>query len=141
MTGDDRHPVILDIGAPPDPGYLLEVLEAHAEAVRVANHLTRHHEAIGEPRDGARLIRCLLSAAERLPQLLDQIATWYEREAAAGRLEVDGGDRTAAMAVVAIRLRADAARISAEQLQSDLASIARVTSTLAAAGTGEDGDG
>ena len=141
MTDDDRHPVILNTNAPPDPGYVLEVAEAIAEGVRVLNNQTRHHEALEDPAEGDRLIGCLDSAAGRLPQLLDQIATWYEREAAEGALEVDGGDRTVAMAVVAIRMRADAARISAEQLQSDLASIAKVTSALKAADTGEDGDG
>ena len=136
---DDRHPVIIDSSAPPDPGYVLELGEAFAEIPRALNHLTRHHEALEDPYDGDRLIRKLDSAAQRLPQLLDQIASWYEREAADGKLEVTSGeDRkdAPAMAVVAVRMRADAARVSAEQLQSDLASIARVTSTLAAADRG-----
>ncbi len=137
---DDRHHVIFDIDAPPDPGYLLEVLEAHAEAVRVANHMTRHHEALEFPAEGDQLVRELESAASRLPQLLDQIASWYEQEAAAGRLEVPSGDRAGSpeMAVVAIRMRADAARKGAEQLQADLASLGQVTATLAAPDTGED---
>ena len=141
MTDDDRTPVIMNPNAPPDAGYLLDVAKAFAEAPRVMNHQTRHHEALEDPADGNQLVGCLDSAAERLPQLLDQVASWYEREAAAGRLKVPGGDRAGspAMAVIAVRMRADAARVSAEQLQSDLASLARVTSTLAAAG--EDGDG
>ena len=88
MTDDDRHPVILDTGAPPSPDYALEVAEAIAEGVRVLNHQTRHHEALEDPYDGDRLIRRLDSAVHRLPQLLDQIASWYEREAAEGKLEV-----------------------------------------------------
>ena len=142
MTDDDRHPVILSTTAPPDPGYVLEVAEAIAEGVRTLNHQTRDHAALEYPAEGDQLIRELESAASRLPQLLDQIAGWYEREAAAGRLEVHEGDRAGApaMAVVAIRMRADAARVSAEQLQADLASLAQVTSTLAAAGE-DDTDG
>ena len=140
---DTRHPVILDIDAPPSPDYVLEVAEAFAQCVRVMNHATRHHEALEYPAEGDTLLRYLESAVSRLPQLLDQIASWYEQEAADGGLEVVSGDRkgSPAMAAIAIRMRADAARVSAEQLQSDLASLARVTATLAAAETGEGGDG
>jgi hypothetical protein len=45
------------------------------------------------------------------------------------------------MAAVAIRMRADAGRASAGQLQSDITSVAAVTTDLAAAETGEDDDG
>ena len=138
MTDDDRHPVILDTSAPPSPDYVLEVAEAIAEGVRVLNGQTLFHSALQDPPEGDRLVGCLDSAAGRLPQLLDQIASWYEREAAEGKLEVHDGERNVAMSVVAIRMRADAARVSAEQLQADLASLAQVTATLAAAGEGED---
>ena len=141
MTDDDRTPVIIDSSARQEPGYVLELGEAFAEIPRALNHLTRHHEALEFPAEGDHLIRELDSAAGRLPQLLDQIASWYEREAAEGKLEVHDGERNVAMSVVAIRMRADAARVSAEQLQADLASLAQVTATLAAPDTGEGDDG
>ena len=142
MTDDDRHPVILNTAAAPSPDYVHEVSAAVPQAIRVLNEQTRHPEAIQEPQDAHQVVLDMDMAASRLPQLLHQIASWYEREAAAGRLEVVSGDRKGApaMAVVAIRMRADAARMAAEQLSADLASVAQVTACLAAAQVREDGE-
>ncbi len=143
MTDEDRQPytVAINIDAPPSPGYVLELAEAAAEIIRALNHLTRHPEALEFPAEGDQLFRYLESAAERMPQLLDQIASWYERRAAAGRLRVVSGDRAAtAMAVIALRMRADAARLSAEHLGADLKYAAGVTTNLAAREDGSDDD-
>ena len=142
MTASDPpYSVAINIDSPPDPQYVLELAEAFAQIVRALNHLTRDHEALEFPAEGDHVLRELSSAAARLPQLLDQIAGWYEREAAAGKLEAVSGAWAGmpGMAVAAIRMRADAARMTAEQLQADIASVAEVTSTLAAAETSEDG--
>ena len=135
------HTVALNVDAPPGPDYVTELAEAMAEIVRCMNRQTMYHEALAEPADGYRVFQELSTAAGRLPQLLDQIARWYEREAAAGKLEAVSGEWGGfpGMAAVAIRMRADAARMTAEQLGADLASLAEVTSTLAPAETREGG--
>ena len=139
---DNRHPVILDPGAPPDPGYVLEVAEAVARGLEVLCYQTRHREAL-DPDAGNQLAGFLDEAVAAIPQLLGQFASWYEREAAQGRLEVAGGEwkGVPGVAVVAVRLRADYARGLAEGLQEALAAVASVTCNLAAAETGEDSDG
>jgi hypothetical protein len=142
MTDDTApYTVAISTTGPCDPQYVLELAAAHPEIIRALNHFTRHHEALEYPAEGHQLLGYLESAASRLPQLLDQIASWYEREAAAGKLRVTAGDWEGipGMAAVAIRMRADAARMTAEQLEADLKSIAAVTSTLAPAETGDDG--
>ncbi len=140
MTDEAPYSVTLNASAPPGPDYVLELAEAIADGVRVLNHLTRHHEALERPDEGDALLGYLESAVSRLPQLLDQIASWYEREAADGKLKVAGGDWEGipGMAIVALRMRMDAARMTAEQLAADLASAARVTTDLAAAGDGSE---
>jgi hypothetical protein len=128
------YSVTVNTDGPREPGYVLELAEAAAEIIRALNHITRDHAALRYPAEGDTLIRYLESAAERLPQLLDQVASWYEREAAAGRLRVVAGDWEGipGMAVVALRMRADAGRMAAEQLGADLKSAAGVTTNLAA---------
>jgi hypothetical protein len=134
------YSVTLNIDAPPDPGYTLEVAEAFAECVRLLNHHTRHDEALEFPAEGDRLLRYLESAAERLPQLIDQVVSWYERRAAAGGLLVVAGDYKGDpdRAVMMLRMRADAARLSAEHSGEFLRSVAAVTTNLAAAGGDDD---
>src|ERR1035438_5904075 len=75
VTDEDRQPytIAINIDAPPSPGYVLELAEAAAEIIRALNHLTRHPEALEFPAEGDQLFRYLESAAERMPQLLDQI--------------------------------------------------------------------
>jgi len=137
---DDRHPVILNIDAPPSSDYVLEVAEAVAEGVRTLNHQTRHHEALEYPSQADMLIRELSSAVSRLPQLLDQAAAWVEEEAAAGRILVPSGEweGVPGVAAVAVRLRADYARGLAEGLAEALSSLASVTCQLGTVETGED---
>ena len=142
MTAEAPYSVTLNASAPPGPDYVLEVAQAFAECVRVMNHATRDHAALEYPHEGDQFLRYLESAVSRLPQLLDQIASWYEREAAEGNLKVASGDweGVPGMAVVALRVWMDAARMGAEHLAADLGSAARVTTDLASAGDeGDDG--
>jgi hypothetical protein len=141
MPDDDApYSVALNKDGPRDPRYLLEVAQALPEAVRVANHLTRHHEAIEKPHQAHELFGYLELTASRLPQLIDQVARWVGVEAAAGRLRVTAGDWEGVpeVAIAAVRLRADRARGLAEDLTEALASLGEATKDLAGP---EDGDG
>jgi hypothetical protein len=84
-------PVELIPGAEPDPQYLLEVLEAFAECVRVANHQTARRGALMDTSEAAEAIRRITEAAQRLPQLLGQIAGWLAAEHEFGRIRVPEG--------------------------------------------------
>jgi hypothetical protein len=124
----------LDTGHPPEPEYVLKVADAFAEAVRVMNLMTMHHEALREPSDADRLIRGISSAVSRLPQLCDQVSRWLAVEQAAGRIQVDGG-RDPGAAVTDVQARLKWASVPAAQLQNELDAAASVTSTLAGAET------
>ena len=127
--------VTLNIDGPRDPGYLLEVAEAAAEAVRVANHLTRTHSSLKYPHEADTLLRYLESAAAGHRQLLSQITGWLEEEQKAGRIRVaDGrymGDPAAAVAEVRERLKAG--KWAAEMLRAALDGAASVTNDLGGA--------
>jgi hypothetical protein len=132
----------LSTGTPPTPERTRQLAETLAEVVRVMNHATMHHEALGTPADADRVIREIASAASRLPQLLGQIGAWLAAEQAAGRIEVAGSGEYAGraeVAVLAANIRLDAARAVAAELQEGLDSAASVTSDLASAAQ-EDGD-
>jgi hypothetical protein len=135
MTDDSRHPVILSTDGPADPHYLLEVVEAFAEAARVMNHLTLHHSALEYPSEADRLIREVSTAASRLPQLLSQAGGWLGREQAAGRITVPAGEfwSNPAAAVSMARLRLEMASAIAAALQEALDDAASITCHLAVA--------
>ena len=141
MTPEPPYSVSLNTDAPADPTYTLELAEAFAQAVRVLNHVTRDHAALGHPADADTLIREITTAVSRLPQLLGQVGTWLRDEQALGRIQVTGGDweGNPAAAVVAALLRLDAAGAIAPDLQDALEMAASVTCDLAAVDTGEDG--
>ena len=144
MTNEEAsYSIAINIGGPRDPQYVLELAEGAAEIIRALNHLTRDHAALEYPHEGDQFLRYLESAVSRLPQLLDQIASWYEREAADGNLKVASADweGVPGMAVVALRVWMDAARMGAEHLAADLGSAARVTTDLAAAEGGSNEPG
>ena len=140
-AGNDGAPytVTLNASGPADPEHLLEVMEAFAECVRVANHLARHHEALEYPSEADMLIGYLATAASRLPQLLGQVSGWYEQEQAAGRIRVPpgGGWRSGwgepDAAVAAARRKLEAARMVAEELHEALDAARSVTCNLAPA--------
>ncbi len=122
----------------PSPERTIKLAEMIAEAVRVLNHQTRHHEALRYPSEADRLIRELSSAAGRLPQLLGQVGAWLKREDADGRIEVPYGEYQGnpLLAVAMARLRLDAASAAATALQEALDSAASVTCDLGAGGEG-----
>lgn len=126
--------VVLNIDGPREPGYVLEVAEAVAQAVRVLNHLTRSHDSLRHPHEADALLRYLESAAAGHQQLLGQIAGWWEEEQHAGRIRVaDGrftGDPVAAVAEIRARLRA--AGWAAETLRAALGGATSVTHDLGA---------
>jgi hypothetical protein len=72
----------LDPDAEPDPLYLLEVLEALAEAAWVANRQTMHHAALGDISDAYSAVGYVKTAVERLPQLAAQIMARLSAEPA-----------------------------------------------------------
>ena len=134
MTDDDQpYAVALNIDAPPSPDYVLELAETIAEAVRVLNHQTRHHEALEYPSQADTLIRYLSSAASRLPQLLEQVSAWMNAEYAAGRIQMTGGEfMQPAVAGLAVEARLGKAAEHAEALRQALDSATAVTSAMAA---------
>lgn len=133
---DAPYSVTLNIGIPPHSEYTLEVAEALAEAVRVLNHHTMHHEALRYPSDADRVLRELSSAASRLPQLLDQIGAWLTAEHEAGCIRVPGGEWAGVpgVAVAAVLMRMDEPRALAGALSGALDRVASVTADMAAAG-------
>lgn len=142
-TGDDDAPysVALNIGAPPSPDYVVELAEAVAEAVRVLNHQTRHHEALHYPSEADRVIQDLRLMASRLPQLCAQLGAWLDRENAAGRIGVPSGKYAGdpALGTVTARVRLDAASAAATILQEALDSVATATSGMTAREEGGNG--
>jgi hypothetical protein len=124
---------------PCDPLYVLELAEGFAEIPRALNTLTRHHEALEEPHQPHTVIGYLETAAFRTPQLVDQLARWYEVEAARARLRVTAGDWEGVPMVAAatVRLRADRVRGIAEELTEALKLLGEATKDLA--GPDEDG--
>lgn len=127
----------LSTGTPPTPERTRQLAETLAEVVRTLNHTTMHHEALGEPADVDRVIRELVSAAERLPQLLGQIGAWLEREDAAERIEVPSGEYAGnpLLAVATARDLLDSAVTWAAGLHRALGLAASVTSDLAGSGS------
>ena len=136
--GDHPYTVALNIDGPRDPEYLLEVLQAAAQAIRVANHVSRDRAALGEPADAYHAILELVSVAERLPQLFAQLGGWLEAEQAAARLAVPSGTMAGRpdLTVLTVTETLAHAGTVAEELRAVLNAAANVASTLAAA---EDG--
>lgn len=140
MTADDQpYSVALNIDAPPSPDYVLELAASIAEAVRVLNHQTRHHEALEFPSEADRIIREISSAASRLPQLLQQVSRWLNDEYADGRIRMTGGEfPQSVLAVMAVEARLEKAAEHAGALAEALTSAASVTSNMAQEGGTDD---
>ena len=152
MLGDqasapiDDFTVRLSPDGPHSPEYTCQVASAVAEAVRVLNHATLNFtgQALEFPADTDSVLCSLSTAAQRLPQLLDQLRGWLNGELATGRLRVGHGPHTGdpvvAMTEAARKLR-DASAI-AFRLHLALTDVTAVTSTLGApfppSGTEED---
>jgi len=127
----------LSSDGPHSPDYTREVAAAVAEAVRVLNHATTFGhigDALAFPADADAVLGSLSTAAQRLPQLLDQLRDWLVGELAAGRLRVGhgphAGDPAAATEAAARKLR-DASAI-AFRLHLALNDVTAVTSAIGA---------
>ena len=124
----------LDPDTAPSPDRTIQLAEVIAEAVRVLNHQTRHHEALRYPSDADRLLRELATTAARLPQLLGQVTAWLAKEDDADRIEMASGSRypSAGLAADVVRLKLEVAAADARRLQVSLDAAASVTSDMAA---------
>lgn len=101
-----------------------------AEAIRFLNYATGSHSpaALTFPSTAYLLAADLSRAAERMPQLFDQIARWLDDQLADGMLGTDSGAPADDAVTTARRHLTDAA-IRASMLAADLA---RVQNDLAA---------
>lgn len=122
----------LSTGTPASPERTRQLAETFAELVRVLNHATMDHGALGSPADADRMLREIASAASRLPQLLGQVARWVTAEEGWSCIEVPSGEWAGLphAAVTALQVRLDAASATAETLRDDLKHAARVTNGL-----------
>ena len=102
-----------------------------AEAVRFLNYATGSHAPHGltYPATVYTITADLALAADRMPQLFDQLAAWLTAEEAAGRLAMD--DRTPArVAVVNATTRLDIARALAMRLAALLSDVQQSIAAL-----------
>lgn len=91
-----------------------QLAEQAASAIRALNHLTRPAVAeLTDPLDAAEVIGSLAQLASMLPQLLDQLARWLQREQHADRLRVDA-DAPAPDPAQAVHAAAGALRHAAD---------------------------
>ena len=128
--------VALNPDAPPDHLYVLEVVEAASEAIRVLNLQTRDREALESPEDVDVVLSALATLTHRLPQLLDQLGHRLWAESGAGRLEVADGKFTGrpGLAVSVTRMSLDAAADRFRDAEGLLEAAHQITATLAPAG-------
>jgi len=124
----------LSTDAPPEPATTLQLADTLAEIIRTLNHRTMHHEALGDPADAYRLLRDVILAVQRLPQLLVQDVRWVEAEHAAGRILVTGGEweGNPGAAVLDLAARRDDAAGKAQALWVALESVAALLCDMAA---------
>jgi hypothetical protein len=135
--------IILDPGGMHSPEYTAAVANAIPEAVRVLNHATinRRNSTLAYPAGADAAIAALATAAQRLPQLLDQIREWLTGEFRAGRLRVtyspQAGDPGAA--TLEARIGLSKASAIAGRLHAALKGVGAVTSKISAPDDGEEG--
>lgn len=83
MTG-----ISLRTDGPHSPDHTKEVADLLAECVRYLNHATRPgQDGMRYPADADRLLGAAGTAAGRLPQLFQQVASFLKEQAASGTLE------------------------------------------------------
>ena len=99
-------------GGPHDDDTITALAQITAEAVRALNHATFPRAALSEPGTVYQVLGELAIAANRLPQLLTQLARWLAEENAGGQL-ADDHDLPGAMAYVMARLDQNAPRYAA----------------------------
>jgi hypothetical protein len=105
---DTETPLVLNTDGPDTPEYAKQVARHLAEAVRVLNHLTLGHRVprtLQQPADADYVLVEVVTAIERLPQFLGQLAAWYSNALAAGGLEVKYGqfERNTSGAVLTLK--------------------------------------
>lgn len=124
----------LSTDVPASPERTLQLAAAMAEIARVLNHTTMDHGALEFPSEADRVLREYVTAVERIPQFLSQLARWVALEDGAGRIVVPSGAWRGRPhgAVSALQARLDVARTRAATLCADLEHAAQVTSALAA---------
>jgi len=88
-------------GGPHDDASITAMAQITAEAIRALNHATFPGAALSEPATVYRVLGELAIAANRLPQLLTQLARWLDAEKTAGRLAHDSGSLDALYRVLA----------------------------------------
>ena len=91
-------------GGPHDDATITALAQITAEAVRALNHATFPRAAHSEPGTVYRVLGELATAANRLPQLCEQLARWLDAENTAGRLAHDTGLMPAPVHFVMARL-------------------------------------
>lgn len=110
-----------------------------AEAVRLLNYLTLPgdgYPGLRYPADAYDIIGGVKVMAQRLPQLLTQVAGWLEAEQKAGRIAHDSGG-SAQQSVTTTCSRLAGAAAAAETVADLLASAQNEASHLKAADVGE----
>jgi hypothetical protein len=125
--------ITLDTDAPRSPEYTRAVAAAIPEAVGCLNHATigRPRDALGQPATADAVIRDLHLAAQRMPQLFDQLRRWLAAEHDAGRISGAAGRTACArLGVDQAAARLWDAAAAAAQLEQTLAAAAAATSTL-----------
>lgn len=129
----------LEPGGPYSPERTIEVAELAAEAIRYLNTATLDapRDAITCPQDLDRVIASLATMAQRMPQVLNQAASWLRAETVAGRTEVTCGKfggrpalagdmATMALDAAAARFKAAAASLrDAHQITSAISGVDR----------------
>src|SRR5271166_4019354 len=90
-------------GGPHDDATITALAQITAEAIRALNHATFPRAALSEPGTVYRVLGELATAANRLPQLLTQLARFLDEENTAGRL-ADDHDLPSALYRVLARL-------------------------------------
>jgi len=125
----------LTTDGPHTPEYTRHVGNALAEAVRVLLYATLS-DGLEYPSDAYTLLGALATATQRMPQLVGQLASFLEAQAAAGRLADDSGDEPLTLVRQAARELQDAAEAAGEMAAS-LREAQNVISGLAVKGDGD----
>jgi hypothetical protein len=130
--------VALRADGPHEPQYTAEVGNALAECVRVLNYATRDDApGLEYAGDVYTLLGHLYTAAERLPQLLGQLAAFLNAQAATGTLADNQGRDPAIQADMA----ADELTDCADRLSALTRQLHRAQNDIAGLHVKEDGDG
>jgi hypothetical protein len=131
----------LEPGGPYSPERTAEVANTAAKAIRYLNVATLDspREAITCPQDLDRVVASLATLAQRMPQLLGQLARWQMAEAAATRTEVAYGkyEGRPELAAQEVRTHLDDATVRFDQAAKALKKAQQITSAITSGGSDE----